>query len=132
MCGGASRHCADRLSKAEISPQQAATAADDRKKGTVTGVSLEDSDDGATIWSVDVVTTNDWYKTTFDVDAANGKALRQKVDRDLSVSGVVFPPWHDRAVIASQRRQPAIKLLTTFGASCSESGNALAEWRKQP
>ncbi|MFF4606209.1 PepSY domain-containing protein [Streptomyces sp. NPDC001339] len=72
---------ADRLKKAKISPQQAATAGTDRKKGTVTAVEL-DSERGATVWSVDVVTTDDWYKTTFDVDAANGKVLRQKVDRD--------------------------------------------------
>ncbi|GAU69856.1 hypothetical protein SSP35_15_00110 [Streptomyces sp. NBRC 110611] len=73
---------AGRLRKARISPQQAAAAGTDRKKGTVTAVELEGSDRGATIWSVDVVTTDDWHKTTFDVDAANGRVLREDVDRD--------------------------------------------------
>ncbi|MBL1104298.1 PepSY domain-containing protein [Streptomyces sp. 5-8] len=51
-------------------------------KGTVTAVELEDSDGGTPTWSVDVVTTDDWNKTTFDIDATDGKILREHVDRD--------------------------------------------------
>ncbi|WP_351224949.1 PepSY domain-containing protein [Streptomyces sp. NPDC002133] len=76
------RELAGRLSSAKITAQQAVTTATDRKKGTVSAVGLEDSDGGATIWSVDVVTANDWYKTAFDIDAANGDVLREEVDRD--------------------------------------------------
>ncbi|UQA90592.1 PepSY domain-containing protein [Streptomyces halobius] len=76
------RELADQLRGAEISPQQAVTTATDREEGVVTAVGLEDSDGGATAWSVDVVTQDDWYKTTFDIDTANGKVLHQEVDRD--------------------------------------------------
>ncbi|ORT61192.1 PepSY domain-containing protein [Streptomyces sp. CB03238] len=71
------RELADRLSAAKVTPQQAVKTATDRKKGTVAAVQLDD-----TVWSVDVVTTNDWYKTTYDIDTRTGKIVREHVDRD--------------------------------------------------
>lgn len=71
------RELADRLGAATVTPQRAVKTATDRKKGTVTAVELDD-----TRWSVDVVTTNDWYKTTYDIDARTGKIVREHVDRD--------------------------------------------------
>ncbi|MFV8131773.1 PepSY domain-containing protein [Streptomyces syringium] len=79
---GDKQELADRLSKAKVSPQDAAATALDRTKGTVTAVELDDTDAGAVFWSVDVVTTGDWNKTTFDVDATHRKILREHVDRD--------------------------------------------------
>ncbi|MEV7192430.1 PepSY domain-containing protein [Streptomyces sp. NPDC093510] len=77
------RELADRLKKATVTPQQAAETATNKTKGTVTSVELDDTDhDRTVLWSVDVVTTNDWNKTTFDVDAANRKILREHVDKD--------------------------------------------------
>ncbi|MFJ8650597.1 PepSY domain-containing protein [Streptomyces sp. NPDC093546] len=76
------RELADRLRKARQVPKQAVQTATDKKKGTVTAVHLDEDDANKLIWSVDVVTTDDWYKTTFDVDATNGKILREHVDRD--------------------------------------------------
>ncbi|MFK4069799.1 PepSY domain-containing protein [Streptomyces sp. NPDC029674] len=74
---------ADWLKKATVTPQQAAETATGKKKGTVTSVELDDSDKGRTVlWSVDVVTPEDWNKTTFDVDATNRKILREHVDKD--------------------------------------------------
>ncbi|MFD7661907.1 PepSY domain-containing protein [Streptomyces sp. NPDC059788] len=73
---------ADRLKRATVTPQQAAATATGKKKGTVTAVELDSNDQKKEIWSVDVVTTDDWNKTTFDVDAASGKVLREHVDRD--------------------------------------------------
>ncbi|MGV9878631.1 PepSY domain-containing protein [Streptomyces sp. NPDC003006] len=76
------RELADRLRKATVTAEQAAKTATDKTKGTVSSIELEDSDGGAPKWSVDVVTTNDWNKTTFDIDATNRKILREHVDRD--------------------------------------------------
>ncbi|MDQ0840983.1 PepSY domain-containing protein [Streptomyces sp. V1I6] len=73
---------ADLLSKAELTAEQAVKTATGRKKGTVTVVELDSDDAGKVVWSVDVVTQDDWYKTTFDVDAAGGEILREEVDRD--------------------------------------------------
>ncbi|MEU2428456.1 PepSY domain-containing protein [Streptomyces sp. NPDC007861] len=74
---------ADRLSKAKTTAQQAASTATDRKQGTVTSVGLGGGNGGAApVWSVDVVSTDDWSKTDFDIDAASGEILRQEVDRD--------------------------------------------------
>lgn len=70
------------LNSAKISPQQAATTATGRKQGTVSAIGLEDSDGGAAVWSVDVVTTNDGQKTAFDIDSATGDVLREEVDRN--------------------------------------------------
>jgi uncharacterized membrane protein YkoI len=72
---------ADLLKKATQSPQQAVKAATDKTKGTVTHVELGDKDQKA-VWAVDVVSTDTWDKTTVDVDATNGKILREHVDRD--------------------------------------------------
>ncbi|MBM7168769.1 PepSY domain-containing protein [Streptomyces sp. G44] len=78
------RELADRLGKATVTAQQAAETATGKTKGTVTSIELEDADSngGAPKWSVDVVTTDDWNKTTFDIDATNRKILREHVDKD--------------------------------------------------
>ncbi|WPO69455.1 PepSY domain-containing protein [Streptomyces sp. KN37] len=76
------RELADRLRKATVTAQQAAETATGKTKGTVSSIELEDSDGGAPKWSVDVVTTDDWNKTTFDIDATNRKILREHVDKD--------------------------------------------------
>jgi len=76
------RDVAQQISEAKISSQKAVDTATGRTKGTVTSVSLDDTDDGTLIWSVDIVTTSDWNKTTYDVDTTNGKVLREHVDRD--------------------------------------------------
>ncbi|MYW44776.1 PepSY domain-containing protein [Streptomyces sp. SID161] len=76
------RDMADWLKKATVTPQQAAQTATDKTKGTVTAVELDDTDAGTPIWSVDVVSTDDWNKTTYDIDATDRKVLREHVDRD--------------------------------------------------
>ncbi|WP_246430191.1 PepSY domain-containing protein [Streptomyces rectiverticillatus] len=76
------RKTADRLGKAKVSWQDAASTALGRKKGTITSLGLDDMDNGTLVWSVDVVTTNDWNKTTYDVGAADGSVKREHVDRD--------------------------------------------------
>ncbi|MGW0817830.1 PepSY domain-containing protein [Streptomyces viridiviolaceus] len=76
------RELADRLREATQTPQQAVKVATDKIKGTVTSVELDENDDQQLLWSVDVVSTDDWNKTTVDVDAKNGKILREHVDRD--------------------------------------------------
>ncbi|MFI9029116.1 PepSY domain-containing protein [Streptomyces sp. NPDC053560] len=73
---------ADWLKKATVTPQQAAEVATGKKKGTVSSIELDDNDQGKAIWSVDVVTENDWNKTTYDIDATNKKVLRTHVDKD--------------------------------------------------
>ncbi|MFK0117568.1 PepSY domain-containing protein [Streptomyces sp. NPDC090994] len=73
---------ADRLSQADQTAEQAAKAATDKTDGTVTAVKLDENDDQKLIWSVDVVTTDNWNKTTYEVDAGNGEILREHVDRD--------------------------------------------------
>ncbi|MFG2682219.1 PepSY domain-containing protein [Streptomyces sp. NPDC048392] len=70
------------LDKAKQTPQQAVKAATAKTKGTVTHVELGDNDDQQVVWGVDVVSTDNWNKTTVDVDAANGKVLSQDVDSD--------------------------------------------------
>ncbi|MFZ3561762.1 PepSY domain-containing protein [Streptomyces sp. BH055] len=72
----------DKLAAAKISAMKAADTATERKKGKVTSVALDDSDGGSTVWSVDVVTPATWDKTSFDIDAANGKVLNEHVDQD--------------------------------------------------
>ncbi|MFF9765453.1 PepSY domain-containing protein [Streptomyces sp. NPDC014636] len=76
------RELADWLKKATVTAQQAAQTATDKTKGTVTAVELDDSDGGTPTWSVDVVTTDDWNKTTYDIDATNRKILQEHIDRD--------------------------------------------------
>lgn len=76
------RELADQLREATQTPKQAVKVATDKTKGTVTGVELDENDDRQLLWSVDVVSTDDWNKTTYDVDAKNGKILREHVDRD--------------------------------------------------
>ncbi|MFJ8828147.1 PepSY domain-containing protein [Streptomyces sp. NPDC102467] len=73
---------AGRLSKAKVTPQQAVETATDKTKGTVTSVELDDTDQGKPVWSVDVVTTKDWNKTTYDIDATDRTVLRKHTDRD--------------------------------------------------
>ncbi|WP_093797449.1 PepSY domain-containing protein [Streptomyces sp. Wb2n-11] len=75
------REPAHRLAGAEQSWEQAARTATEKRSGTVGSVKLDDNDSGALIWSVDVVTTDDWNKTTFDIDAAAGTIVREHVDR---------------------------------------------------
>ncbi|MFD7292967.1 PepSY domain-containing protein [Streptomyces sp. NPDC059897] len=72
----------DKLAAAKITAMKAADTATESKKGKVTSVALDDSDSGSTVWSVDVVTPATWNKTSFDIDAANGKVLNQHVDQD--------------------------------------------------
>ncbi|MDP9679793.1 MULTISPECIES: PepSY domain-containing protein [Streptomyces] len=73
---------ADRLSRADRTPEQAAKVATDKTDGTVTAVKLDENDDQRLVWMVDVVTTGDWNKTIYAVDAGNGKILGEDVDRD--------------------------------------------------
>ncbi|MFH8463478.1 PepSY domain-containing protein [Streptomyces sp. NPDC017991] len=80
--GDDKRDLARQLSEAKVSSQKAVDIATGRTKGTVTSIDLDDADDGTLIWSVDIVTTDDWNKTTYDVDATNGKVVREHVDRD--------------------------------------------------
>ncbi|MDX2921925.1 MULTISPECIES: PepSY domain-containing protein [Streptomyces] len=75
------KQTADQLAQATQTPQQAAKVATDKKKGTVTSVSLEDNDGNGVIWQVDVV-GSDWKKTTFDVDAKNDTIVREETDKD--------------------------------------------------
>ncbi|WEH32025.1 PepSY domain-containing protein [Streptomyces sp. AM 4-1-1] len=80
------RELADRLAKAKETPEAAAKVAMDKitaagRKGTVSAIELDEKK-GTLVWSVDVVTTDDWNKTTFDIDAANGDVKREHVDRD--------------------------------------------------
>ncbi|MFD7922238.1 PepSY domain-containing protein [Streptomyces sp. NPDC059740] len=70
------------LSRARISPDRAAAVATDHTRGTVTALELDDEDHKGPAWSVDVVSPHDWRKTTYDIDATNGKVLRRHVDRD--------------------------------------------------
>ncbi|MFM9372759.1 PepSY domain-containing protein [Streptomyces sp. Da 82-17] len=77
------KQLADLLGKAKITPEDAAAVALEKTpKGTVSSVELDDDDQGATIWSVDVVNPQDWSKTSYDVDAVSKKILKQDVDRD--------------------------------------------------
>ncbi|MFF1381530.1 PepSY domain-containing protein [Streptomyces sp. NPDC058308] len=78
---GDKRETADWLSRSKQTAEQAAKVATDKKKGTVTSVSLDDNDSGGLVWNVDVV-TDDWNKTDFDIDAVKGKVTREHVDRD--------------------------------------------------
>ncbi|MFC9059022.1 PepSY domain-containing protein [Streptomyces sp. NPDC057074] len=73
---------ADWLGKAKQTPQQAVKAATGAAKGTVTHVELGDNDNQQVVWAVDVVSTDNWSKTTVGVDAANGKVLTEDVDND--------------------------------------------------
>ncbi|MGW6025551.1 PepSY domain-containing protein [Streptomyces sp. NPDC055099] len=75
------KETADWLSRVKQTPEQAAKAATDKKKGTVTSIGLDDNDDKTLVWSVDVV-TDDWNKTDFDIDAVKGGITREHVDRD--------------------------------------------------
>ncbi|WP_328655974.1 PepSY domain-containing protein [Streptomyces sp. NBC_00334] len=73
---------ADWLGKAKQTPQQAVKAATAKAKGTVTKVELDENDSQQVVWDVDVVNKDNWDKTSVVVDAANGKVLSQKVDKD--------------------------------------------------
>ncbi|MGW6271535.1 PepSY domain-containing protein [Streptomyces sp. NPDC055060] len=75
------KETADRLARVEQSPEQAAKAATDKKKGTVTSIGLDDDDSDRLVWSVDVV-TKDWNKTDFEIDAVKGDITHEHVDRD--------------------------------------------------
>ncbi|MGW7053988.1 PepSY domain-containing protein [Streptomyces sp. NPDC054887] len=73
---------ADWLTKVKQSPEQVAKAATGRKKGTITSMELDDTDSGDVVWSVEVVSTDDWSKSTFGIDATTGEVLSEDVDRD--------------------------------------------------
>ncbi|MFI2640026.1 PepSY domain-containing protein [Streptomyces sp. NPDC018610] len=75
------RKIADRLSKATQTPAQAVKTATEKTKGKVTAVSL-DENDNTLVWSVDVVPTDNWTKTTYDIDAAKGTVVREHTDTD--------------------------------------------------
>jgi len=75
------KQTADWLAAATQTPEQAAKVATEKKKGTVTSVSLDDNDGNGVVWSVDVV-GSDWKKTTFDVDAKNDTIVREETDND--------------------------------------------------
>ncbi|MFI6950347.1 PepSY domain-containing protein [Streptomyces sp. NPDC050422] len=72
---------ADWIAKAKQTPQQAAKAATDKKKGTVTSLDLDENDKNVLVWSVDVVDKS-WNETTLDVDAATGSVTAEKTDTD--------------------------------------------------
>ncbi|MDI3405156.1 PepSY domain-containing protein [Streptomyces cavernicola] len=76
------KQLADLLGKAKITPEDAAAVATGQTEGTVSSVELDDNDQGATIWSVDVISPKDWSKTSYDIDATTKKVLKQDVDRD--------------------------------------------------
>lgn len=68
---------ADRLKRTTVTPEQAVQTATQDNKGTVTAVELDDDS-----WSVDVVDTSSWDKTTYEVSTTERRILRQEVDRD--------------------------------------------------
>ncbi|PVC76371.1 PepSY domain-containing protein [Streptomyces sp. CS081A] len=68
---------ADRLKRTTVTPEQAVQTATQDDKGTVTAVELDDD-----AWSVDVVDTSSWDKTTYEVSTTERRVLRQEVDRD--------------------------------------------------
>ncbi|MFJ4914194.1 PepSY domain-containing protein [Streptomyces sp. NPDC088726] len=72
---------AARIAKATQTPQQAAKAATDKAKGTVTSLDLDDNDKKVLVWSVDVV-AKDYKETTVDIDAATGSVTGEDVDDD--------------------------------------------------
>lgn len=72
---------ADWVAKAKQTPQQAAKAATDKKKGTVTSLELDENDKNVLVWSVDVVDKS-WNETTVDVDAATGSVTAEETDTD--------------------------------------------------
>ncbi|MEU8628459.1 PepSY domain-containing protein [Streptomyces sp. NPDC048669] len=72
---------AERIAKATQTPKQAAKAATDKAKGTVTSVDLDDNDKNVLVWSVDVV-SKDWKETTVDIDAASGSVTGEHADND--------------------------------------------------
>ena len=72
---------ADRLGNVTTTWAQAAETALAKSAGAVTAVEL-DHDSGRLVWSVDVVSTENWNKTTYDVDVKDGRVTREHVDRD--------------------------------------------------
>ncbi|WP_393063263.1 PepSY domain-containing protein [Streptomyces sp. LN549] len=72
---------ADWIAKAKQTPQQAAKAATDKKKGTVTSLELDANDKNVLVWSVDVVDKG-WNETTVDIDAATGSVTAEETDTD--------------------------------------------------
>ncbi|MEV0580800.1 PepSY domain-containing protein [Streptomyces sp. NPDC050392] len=72
---------ADRMAGAKQTAQQAAKAATDKKKGTVTSLDLDDNDKNVLVWSVDVV-DKAWNETTVGIDAATGAVTAEETDTD--------------------------------------------------
>lgn len=73
---------AGRLTDAKVTADQAVKTATDKESGTVTAVQLDEDDTNKLVWSVDVVDQKDWSQTSFDIDAAGGKIVRETVDTD--------------------------------------------------
>ncbi|MFF9478462.1 PepSY domain-containing protein [Streptomyces sp. NPDC014733] len=73
---------ATRLRDATVTAPMAAKTAMAKKSGKVAAVELENADHGKPVWKVDVVSTSDWKKTTFDVDAKDNKILKEHTDQD--------------------------------------------------
>ncbi|TSB24926.1 PepSY domain-containing protein [Streptomyces benahoarensis] len=73
---------AKRLRDATVTAPTAARTAMAKKKGDVAAIELENTDHGKPVWKVDVVSTSDWKKTTFDVDAKENKILQEHTDQD--------------------------------------------------
>ncbi|MGX1837171.1 PepSY domain-containing protein [Streptomyces diastaticus] len=64
------------LEEAETDATEAAEAATDRRPGTATKAELEESD-GTAVWRVDVVDQESFRTTAVDVDAGDGRVLRE-------------------------------------------------------
>ena len=76
------RELAGRLGRSTVTAQQAVRTASARQRGTVSSVELGGFGNGTLSWAVDIVTLDDWNKTTYDIGATDGKILRKHVDRD--------------------------------------------------
>ncbi|MGW7574593.1 PepSY domain-containing protein [Streptomyces sp. NPDC054765] len=80
---GDKQQLAARLAKAKVTAQQAAQTATAKTKGTVTTIGLGNADNGsdAVVWTVGVVTSDDWNQTMYEIDATNGKVLWMHVSQ---------------------------------------------------
>ncbi|GLF99595.1 PepSY domain-containing protein [Streptomyces yaizuensis] len=84
------------LTEATQTPQQAAEAATKKFPGTVTGLQLSEDDNAGSssssssssgnkpvaVWEAEVANTDDWTEADITVDAASGKVLEERIDRD--------------------------------------------------
>ncbi|GGZ50530.1 lipoprotein [Streptomyces inusitatus] len=79
---GDKQQLAGLLAQATQTPAQAVKTATDKQPGTVTGVQLDDDDKNVAVWQVEVANTDDWTESDFEIDAAKGDIVSQRVDRD--------------------------------------------------